>query len=110
MKLGIVQGAPFEVVSGCLYDGGTKITDKQMRGFDGPDSDLFSCGFANHRPPTTNHRPPAAGHDGEIALLRTDAQGNVVYTALCRGSSLESGEHLLNIEGIADFHETGAAY
>ncbi len=45
--------------------------------------------------------------DAEIAMVRLDAQGNVVYTALCGGASLESGEYLLNLEGIAEFHEMG---
>lgn len=43
--------------------------------------------------------------DGEIALARLNPDGQVVYTALCRGSSLESGDYPLNLEGIAEFHE-----
>ena len=43
--------------------------------------------------------------DGEIALVRLNPEGHVVYTALCGGSSLESGDYLLNLEGIAKFHE-----
>jgi len=50
---------------------------------------------------------PQTRTDGEIAMVRLDAQGNVVYTALCGGSLLESGEHLLNLEGVARFHEMG---
>ncbi|MFO7975068.1 MAG: heparinase II/III family protein [Candidatus Hydrogenedentota bacterium] len=43
--------------------------------------------------------------DGEIALVRLNADGEVVYTAICAGSMLESGEYLMNLEGIAEFHE-----
>ncbi len=48
---------------------------------------------------------PETRTDGEIALVRLNPGGQVVYTALCGGSSLESGDHLLNLEGIAEFHE-----
>lgn len=43
--------------------------------------------------------------DGEIAFLRLNADGEVMYTAVCGGSSVESGEHLMNLEGVAGFHE-----
>ena len=43
--------------------------------------------------------------DGEIAFLRLNADGEVVYTAVCGGSSVESGDHLMNLEGVAGFHE-----
>ncbi len=43
--------------------------------------------------------------DGEIAFLRLNTDGEVVYTAVCGGSSVESGDHLMNLEGVAGFHE-----
>jgi len=43
--------------------------------------------------------------NAEVALVRFDQKSKVVYTAICKGSSLESGDYLLNLEGDADFHE-----
>jgi hypothetical protein len=43
--------------------------------------------------------------DAELAFIRLNPDGSAVYSAICSGMSLESGDYLLNLEGAAAFHE-----
>lgn len=46
--------------------------------------------------------------NAEIALLRLDPQGKAIYTALCKGSSLQSGNYVVNLKTTAEFREIKA--
>ncbi|MGI6460613.1 MAG: heparinase II/III domain-containing protein [Candidatus Hydrogenedentales bacterium] len=61
--------------------------------------------FDESAAPVTMSAKEVTRTDAELAFVRLQPDGNAVYSALCGGSSLESGDYLLNLEGAAAFHE-----